>query len=215
MMKSRPWRNRETASNASLVLLPEFEGGEESGYSTMEDALEKAGTILSTVEEIRHSEEHIERLNRECKELESWGDFNPEDISMLREKGIPMRLFSLPPEKVALLDGKTTFTVHTTKSTHYLAALLEEDQIPDGISELPLPEKGLTELRKDIDTPKGRTRTAEGKVGILRSLEAPARDRRPAFRGFDTVRDCFRELFRTKRSCHIFLALFLKRKPMS
>jgi len=135
----------------ALMILPPDECPEAEEYTSQEDALSTAGEILETADEIRRRQEELDRMLRESDRLKVWGDFSPRDIAILREKGVDLRLFSIPPEKVDALEGYPVFPITKTKTIHYLAAVIPEEDIPGEICELPLPEHGPSELQKLIE----------------------------------------------------------------
>lgn len=141
---------QRTRVERALMLLPPDEVEQPAEYTTLEEARTIADTMLDTADEVRRREEELERLKKEADRLDVWGDFSPDDITMLRDRGIPLRLFSLSPERAAKLAEFPVFTIRKTKTVHHLAAVVPEDALPDDVGEVTLPERGLTELRNEM-----------------------------------------------------------------
>lgn len=145
-------REQRSRIERALAVLPADECDDQAEFTSLDDAMETARTIRDTAEGIRRKEEELEGLRKEAEKLQVWGDFPPEDVEMLREKGVNLRLFALSPDKAGLLSQVPAFTITKTKALHYMAAVVPEDGLPQDIDEVPLPEKGLSKLLPIIKT---------------------------------------------------------------
>lgn len=119
-------------------------------HPNVDKALEIAGNISEKLDQLRELGENRDRLQREVQRLEPWGAFNPDDIRMLRERGLDLRLGALPPSDFDELEFPHHLVLERTKSiVRFLAVAFEGEELPS-TAYTPLPEKGLSELQREI-----------------------------------------------------------------
>ncbi len=140
----------------TLLLLPESEDTEKNKTETddysLTRMLEAADEIHTLEEEAKSLRDDLEKLAREESRFKLWGDFDPSDIASLNEKGVDIRLYSLPPEDVKkYFQGKTMFTVRRSKTLIHLAVVYQEGEESPPVPEEPLPEESLTVIKKRIE----------------------------------------------------------------
>jgi V/A-type H+-transporting ATPase subunit I len=127
--------------------LPQLTVSQKSGAGT-EDALVLAGKILELNENRQKIQETRDRYMREVDVLKDWGDFDPKDILSLKEEGINLRLVTA--QKSANTDGFYVFTIKQEKQRSLLA-LIGEDELGEGLAEMPLPQFSLSEYAGYIE----------------------------------------------------------------
>ena len=149
----------------AIRLLPEKAG--DSPYSTSsarprsvnwDSPLEIAEKIIELSEKQLLAVEETSRLEREADRLSQWGDFDPADIRALREKGIDIRLFRLTKQQMKEIpEGPRVFVLNETKSTADLAVVSTGGPVDLPFEEMPLPELGLSGVRKVIKEKNAET----------------------------------------------------------
>ena len=117
---------------------------EEEGYSLAE-------RINRTADQLRTCKEEADKLFREIDLWEKWGDFNPEDVRTLEQKGVFLRLYEV---RVPLLKSlpNTGLKFEIWKTKEYAGILWvarKETDFPQGLEPLPLLRKGLSLLRAE------------------------------------------------------------------
>ncbi len=117
----------------ALLILPldhEESHYEEQSVSDkdIEEALEIAKRIEQQQEQKSSHREAVDKIDRELERIQPIGDFDPKDITLLREKGINLHLFIVTKEKRNQFpDDITKFEVFTEKSRSIIAAVVEQD----------------------------------------------------------------------------------------
>ncbi len=59
----------------------------------IEEVLRKRKRVLETIEEERRLHQHIDEVNRELKRAVPWGDFSPQQVYAIRDRGIAIDLY--------------------------------------------------------------------------------------------------------------------------
>ncbi|MBN2050926.1 MAG: V-type ATP synthase subunit I [Spirochaetales bacterium] len=178
-----------------LAFLP-ADSGKEAAVERLglEEVFQLVQEVNDLTEEVRRQEDELDHLKKEAEHMAVWGDFSPADLRYLREKGIDLRLFSLPPEKVTLLQDYPAFPLSRTKTRHYLAAILPEEALSDNLQDLGLPQYNYLELldqvenkRKDIESLRDKLKGYGKYLPALHHALEELNDRRE----FETVRENF------------------------
>src|SRR6056297_871839 len=149
----------------ALLILPLHEeekkhASEEENISSkdVEEALEIAKRIEQQQEQKSSHREASDKLEREMERIAPLGEFDPQDIKMLQEKGVNLHLFIVTKEKRGEFPQNITkFEVLSEKSRSVFAAVLDEnDENSDEYSELfekfplfELPELSYSQMEKE------------------------------------------------------------------
>ena len=113
--------------------------------------LDLAKQVSECVENISSAREESGQLQREADRLAVWGDFDPEEIGRLKEKGIDIRLYELTADQYGRLpEDIMTFIINRKKNLIRLAAVLVAGGEIPGLEEFPLPRRGLSQLNRLI-----------------------------------------------------------------
>jgi len=143
---------------------------------TMDEAFKIQDAILSLTDETRVVRDEIDKLNREEAFLIPWGNFDPKDITDMRNSDISVKLFSLSPEDFKNLeDYPFRFVALKTKNQVLFAEVFIAGSEPvHKVEEIPLPERSLEEIQASIQDKKDRLieieeelKTFHEKIGIL------------------------------------------------
>jgi len=115
------------------------------------ECLELAKRVGEIAEQQRALSEELERLGKEADRLSIWGDFDPEEIRALRDKGIDVRLYEADRDAFEKLPDDLRVLVLTRSKTlvRFAAVLLADSSLPE-LEPLPLPRLGLSALREVI-----------------------------------------------------------------
>jgi V/A-type H+-transporting ATPase subunit I len=134
---------------------PTFQGNLSAGSVTEEDidgCLEISEEIVDLTEKIRLTHENIDRLTREQRRLVLWGDYDPQEIGELADKGVFIILYELSTDQFKQLPAETDWVVISqSKSTVRLAVVTigsaaELDFEPEVIA-----ERGRAKLQQLLD----------------------------------------------------------------
>src|SRR6056297_1495575 len=119
----------------------------------VEEAIEIAKRVEQQQEQKGSHREAIDKLNREMERVQPLGDFDPQDINKLREKGLNLHLFIVTKEKRREFpDNITKFEVYTEKSRSIIAALVEDDsELFEKFNEFELPQFSYTQMVQERD----------------------------------------------------------------
>ena len=177
--------DRETVLRA-LSELPEdepaLEAGDRQAVATrdLESTLETARAIKATADQRRAAREVLEKTDGELARVALWGDFDPDQIRTLADRGIDVHLFSMPPRDfrkrapqgaIVLERGSVAvlFAMVWFRGTHPSdRAPAEIAQIP-GIQEFRLPDVAPEALRRRRDEELTGIRAADDRLAELAS----------------------------------------------
>jgi len=153
-------RKRGTIDRALQLLPPDTDKksrkkeAEHPSEKDREEALLVAKRIEKQSDERNSHRESIDRLQREIDRIDVLGEFNPEDMEFLREKGVNLHLFEVQKDKLGDFPTDiTSFIVHSSKQSTIFAAIVEDgSDLLKQFAEFPLPEKSLTGLEGEIQS---------------------------------------------------------------
>lgn len=106
--------------------------------------------IIDTRKRIEHAEEYGRNLAVQIEQWKPWGDFDPEEIKNLIEKGIFIKLYQVPYKNIKELPEDLAIkTIFTEKGiAHCLAVGQKEFSL--SFKEISLPLMGLEAMRKRL-----------------------------------------------------------------
>ena len=158
-----------------LAILPESKNDSGSGSVSgdRETVVEIAKRIISLQEKGKAVEEEISAIQKEIDMLEVWGDFNPEDIKYLKDRGVDIRLAELNDEEVnSLPENINIFPVKKTKTITYAALVIPENSEIEDLPEVVLPEKSRSDLISLLEEKKKEKERYESEILKLASSES-------------------------------------------
>ena len=122
---------------------------------TKEKALEKALEINALVLERKKCEELVLKNTRDLERFAKWGNINPEDFAFLKEKGIPLTLYEIPPANYYDIPEEiSTVLVNEDKNKKRFVAFGSEtgkyETMPAEAVLVQLPEKSSDALKAEI-----------------------------------------------------------------
>lgn len=91
---------------------------------------------------------YAEKLKAAIAEWEEWGDFDPQRISELKEKGVNVSLYEVPEKEIALFPKEAVVKiVFSAKSiAHCIVFSLQKPDVP--FKEISLPKQGLSQMKQ-------------------------------------------------------------------
>jgi V/A-type H+-transporting ATPase subunit I len=91
----------------SLSVIPDQAADAAAAIKTIkcEDCILTANMAMTLSENRRSLLEEIEKLEREAEKISIWGDFDPAEITGLRERGIDIRIYELTKNEFKKLPG--------------------------------------------------------------------------------------------------------------
>lgn len=115
--------------------------------------------VTAVVEEIENIQAEYTRIDqqkahlvKETAEVEPWGDFSPEKIHELEEKGFKIRLFITPLRdwKADLADHESVFEINQHSGLVYFAVVDQGKGIPADLNadEVRLPSRSLSQIEQ-------------------------------------------------------------------
>jgi V/A-type H+-transporting ATPase subunit I len=150
----------------TLLLLPqEKKEGKGAARAGVADSLELAKRVGELVERERALTEELDRLSREAERLSVWGEYDPEEIRALQDKGIDLRLYEAGrAEFESLPEGLQVFVLSRSKTlVRFAVARLADSPLPE-LEALPLPRFGLVRLQALIAEKESELASLRGEL---------------------------------------------------
>lgn len=140
----------------SLTILPDLKKKDFKGVSYgKEEALEITKRIISLSDELKIITDSMQNNKKEIDRIKIWGEFDPEDIPLLKKSGVNIRLYELKKADLKNLpDGITLFTVASVKSTGYHLVISDTFEDFEKFEQFQIPETGLEDLYKQLEIKK-------------------------------------------------------------
>lgn len=131
-----------------LFILPQKIAGDKNKTGDLKAAEKLADKIVGLGDKLKALGDEKEKLLKDQKSLEPWGDFNPADVAFLKEKGVELRFYELAKDKLAEISEKTDyFTVSSDKNKVFIIATGTEFPEAETFS---LPAIGISEIGKKV-----------------------------------------------------------------
>ncbi len=113
------------------------------------EALELARKVTETAESIKASQERIASLRKEMERIQGWGDFDPETLGYLRQKGMDLRLYEAVPKAAAAIPGDLPVILLASDKTAVRFAGFPAGYVslPEGVAEFVPPAVSLSALK--------------------------------------------------------------------
>lgn len=129
-------------------------GSEDSSPITTDEAIQissRIGVILKEREQLR---EENRLLERELDRIASLGDFDPEDVTLLGENGLELRLYRLSRKEVRRYRHPRAFTVGRDRQGYCVATIMEPGENTPGFTEIPLPKESPGKMQERVEENK-------------------------------------------------------------
>lgn len=120
-------------------------------YIGIEDSLEKAEVVIAETEKIKQLSDKISACKKEIERIEILGDFNPEIINQLGEKGIEVNIFSVPSADSSVFEENKAYCIAETKGKAYYAFTGAIPQECSNFEKFEIPEKSLASYKQELE----------------------------------------------------------------
>lgn len=145
-----------------------------------EDTLETARAINAAAEHLRGRREALGKIDDELSRVAAWGEFDPDEIRGLAERGIEVELFSmapkdfrkLAPEGVIVLESgpvAVRFAMVWYNGTHSSGLSADEFAQHPGVQRLRLPDVSPQRLRARREEELAEIRADEKEIAVFAS----------------------------------------------
>jgi len=156
------YSEQKTQLERAHLLLPEerrknpaSKGNQSSGSVAEEDidaCLEITEEIVDLTEKIRLTNENIDRLKKEQQRLARWGDYDPQEIRRLADKGVFITLYELSTDQFKQLPEETDLVVISkSKSTVRLAVVTLGSAAQLDVEPVSLAERGRVMIQQLLE----------------------------------------------------------------
>lgn len=131
----------------SFTLVPESFIGKGTSEVDREDGIALAKKILDHDKEITNLKEAVKRFEEEKGRVEGWGEFDPHEISSLKQRGVSIRFFQCQKKKLKNIPDDLAFHIISRKGkTLFLVFFSCRDTARIPFHEVEIPSRSLTEI---------------------------------------------------------------------
>ncbi len=133
----------------SISILPEKKKNNSKSVSyEMEEVLEIAKRIINLNDDLKSVSDVISSTLKEIDRIQIWGDFNPEDINILKNSGVDFKFYELKKSDYKELpENITVFTIAHSKSSGFYVIINDNSEDLIDFDEVQIPQIGLNDLR--------------------------------------------------------------------
>ncbi|MBN2445053.1 MAG: hypothetical protein JXJ04_27100, partial [Spirochaetales bacterium] len=129
------------------------------------DPFETSEQIFSLQDQIMKCKENLDRLNNEYETLLPWGDFNPEAVRELQEKGMDLHFCIVrSKDKESIPEELDYITIEKSKESERVVFIGDPGELSFSFQELTLPSAGLTGLKEMIAEKEKEYSSLTGKL---------------------------------------------------
>jgi len=131
----------------TILSMPELkEKG--AGETPLSRDLEKmARHIVDSFNRFDRLQEYRRRLERAISEWEPWGEFDPDSIKNLSQKGIIIKLYRIPSRDIKKIPKEAIVEIVSRSGQEVLVAIISREHIAMPFKEAALPKQGLKDIR--------------------------------------------------------------------
>jgi V/A-type H+/Na+-transporting ATPase subunit I len=140
-------------------------------YSRTE-SLEISKRLISLNDEIKRLNDIMSNTMKEIDRIKIWGDYNPDDIELLINAGVDIKLFKIKKTELNdLPENIKLFNIASVKSDGYYALITEKGMELDKFEKHKFPEIGLKDLYELYDEKKSAIEKIEHEISSLLDAE--------------------------------------------
>lgn len=139
--------------NEALTVLnqPVFAEGAQAPEKNAEDWKKTAAHIVDCGRRYEHLRDFSVSLLAKIEQWQAWGDFNPDEIHALREKGIFVRLYQVPLRAVKDFPEDVIVRVLFESAGTAFCAVVSENPFESLYKEIDLPKMGLRAMKMRLE----------------------------------------------------------------
>ena len=134
-----------------------------------------AEEVLDIQRRRAEGDHRLTALQRQLTEVARWGDLSLSAVAALRAHGLPVRVFTVPAERVGEIEAECAAVVGEPRGGRALVAVVQragEPRIPDDGEEQELPPRDAASLRAEAADVDGQLRRDAARLGELAHLRA-------------------------------------------
>ncbi len=143
----------------------------ESEALSLADALNIANEVSFLTDEKKNCQSEIITLNSELERLKNWGEFNPESIKDLVDKGINVSFYEMTKKKYESLD-ESVKTVKLAENKNSVKCMLIKSDLDDECElisslntyKLELPQKSTEDMRQKVTDLGDKIKSIDEKI---------------------------------------------------
>lgn len=175
-----------TGIQEALKILPVSSNDELPERVSQKEVKEIRRRVADLAEERERLREEIAELSEEVDSWEPWGDFDPEEVRYLREKGLSCRLLVIRGRdfKGGAIDLPHLYVLNKRRG-HYYSVYLGGKDLPasPGIREIRLPKWSPGKMKQRLHRDRNRLKTLEDELGDLAERSARLKAGLEAWKG--------------------------------
>ena len=139
----------ERLKNAASVLPVEV-SEKSAEYSGIDGAIEVAEKIENLLDERKNLNDRLNFLLKETERIEPLGDFNPDLVKGLEDRGLEISLYMVNKSDEAVFTEQNAFCIARTKSKIFFALVGEISEELEVFDKFPIPQNGLNDMKNEI-----------------------------------------------------------------
>ena len=145
----------------------------EQNEADISKVLAVATEITTLIEEKKKCLSEKAALNAELERLKSWGEIDPDVVSMLASKGARISFYEMPKNEYdSLPDSVKTVTISANKSSvKFLLSGTEDDEASLSKHRLVLPKMSTSEMKKKMDELSSKADAIDKKISSYAEYE--------------------------------------------
>jgi len=135
--------------------------------STSEEPRELIREILDLIKEKEVCLENLKKIKRHIETWQEWGDFDPELIDDLKEKGILVQLCKITKKELQRLPEEAILEKLFKKGNIIYCAIISREELALPFETLTLPEQSLGEVFAGQEVQEGRIREIDNRLNKI------------------------------------------------
>jgi len=141
---------RQIRNRQALGILAKYPVKKGVASSNEPDETGFVDQVLALNDEKELFKKQIAFLDEQIQKTGEWGDFDPEDLALLKEYDISLFLYRLSAQIYKRVENKSKFII-VSRDKQWVKALAVGEEIP-GITPVTLPDRRLSEISGEIGT---------------------------------------------------------------
>lgn len=139
--------------NHAIAILdnPLFSAGAEVPQKEADDWKKTALHIIDLGRRYEHLKDFSANLSAKIEQWQPWGDFDPESLHFLREKGVIVRLYQVPDTEIKKFPQGAIVNVLFRSSGTAFCAVVSRAPFEATFKEIELPKMGLKAMKERLE----------------------------------------------------------------
>jgi V/A-type H+-transporting ATPase subunit I len=116
-----------------------------------ETSLDMALHVNTLLERKSHLEEHLRAVDKDIAKVEDLGDFSPDDIALLKARGLDIRIYRCSKKELAVIPESTPYEIVGEQGSARYVLAVKKGRLALPFEEIEIPSKSLSSLRKEAE----------------------------------------------------------------